>query len=187
MPETAGTMRTIGGLEFDVTVQEVHTDRLEITSHPVQKGAAISDHAYKLPMELSVTVGKGAIDDADAPRQMYDDLVALQESREPIEITTGKRDYENFLIRSISVVTDVTTENVLLVRMDLQEIITVETQTASVSGKGTTVNQGQSRKTQTTQNGGEKQAKPDANNGGKSDPTGASDKKKSILATALNR
>jgi len=30
-----------------VTIEEVHHDDLEITEHPVERGAAIGDHAFK--------------------------------------------------------------------------------------------------------------------------------------------
>jgi len=36
------------------TVQEMHTDNLELTDHPVALGANITDHAFKLPMELEL-------------------------------------------------------------------------------------------------------------------------------------
>lgn len=47
--------RTIGPIVAQVTIQEVHTDTLEITEHPVEMGAVISDHAFKRPAELTIT------------------------------------------------------------------------------------------------------------------------------------
>lgn len=41
----------------DATIEEVHSDDLEITDHPVEQGTAISDHAFKRPSELIVTAG----------------------------------------------------------------------------------------------------------------------------------
>lgn len=41
----------------DATIEEVHTDDLEITDHPVEQGTAISDHAFKRPSELVITAG----------------------------------------------------------------------------------------------------------------------------------
>jgi hypothetical protein len=41
--------RKIGVIIPDVVVSEKHSDTLEITEHPVETGAAISDHAYKRP------------------------------------------------------------------------------------------------------------------------------------------
>ena len=47
--------RSIGPIVAQVTLQEVHTDTLEITDHPVEQGAAITDHAFKRPAELIIT------------------------------------------------------------------------------------------------------------------------------------
>lgn len=41
----------------DATIEEVHTDDLEITDHPVEQGATISDHAFKRPAEVVITAG----------------------------------------------------------------------------------------------------------------------------------
>ena len=38
-------------------VQEHHTDTLTITQHPVESGAAIADHAYKEPAEITIVCG----------------------------------------------------------------------------------------------------------------------------------
>jgi hypothetical protein len=37
-----------------VTIEERHHDELEITNHPVEHGAEITDHAYKRPPELFI-------------------------------------------------------------------------------------------------------------------------------------
>jgi hypothetical protein len=47
--------RSIGPLVAQVTISEVHQDTLEITDHPVEMGAVISDHAFKRPAELIIT------------------------------------------------------------------------------------------------------------------------------------
>ena len=49
--------RNIGGILPNVTISEQHTDTLTITDHPVELGAQISDHAYKMPSELVMQVG----------------------------------------------------------------------------------------------------------------------------------
>ena len=43
-------IRSIGGIIPDVTIEEVHTDEIELTQHPVQQGAAITDHKFKKPV-----------------------------------------------------------------------------------------------------------------------------------------
>ncbi len=56
---------------------------------------------------------------------------ALQKSRRPINVSTGKRRYKNMLVRSIAVVTDSHSENILMATVSLQEVIIVSTQTTS--------------------------------------------------------
>lgn len=51
--------RKIGSIALDVTVSEKHTDTLEITQFPVLSGSVITDHAYKLPMQLTIKAGQG--------------------------------------------------------------------------------------------------------------------------------
>lgn len=38
-------------------IEENHNDTLEITDHPIEQGASISDHAFKLPAEVTLTLG----------------------------------------------------------------------------------------------------------------------------------
>ncbi|CDG20695.1 putative bacteriophage protein [Xenorhabdus poinarii G6] len=129
-----------------VVISEKHMDATEITEHPVQRGAAISDHAYDRPsevtMELGFAGGGSLIDMFDlgtgaslgkSPKEVYQQLLALKASKKPFDVTTGKRMYKNMLIRAIEVTTDKTSENVLMVTLTLREVIIVETQTAPVT------------------------------------------------------
>lgn len=38
-----------------VTLEEVHTDEMEITEHPVEQGTVIADHAFARPAEVIIT------------------------------------------------------------------------------------------------------------------------------------
>src|SRR5882757_7231148 len=51
-----GPTRSFSGFEGYVTIQENTVDALELTQHPVQQGAMISDHAFKKPTTLSVQI-----------------------------------------------------------------------------------------------------------------------------------
>ena len=53
-------------------------------------------------------------------------MTDLQASREPFEIVTGKRIYEDMLFKSIGVTTDKITENVLAVSCTFQQVIIVD-------------------------------------------------------------
>ncbi|MDR1020511.1 MAG: hypothetical protein LBL73_07120 [Synergistaceae bacterium] len=154
MAEPAIIERAIGDINLEVTIEERHDDTLTITEHPVEKGAAISDHAYKNPMAVTVTAGMSGKTGDGVPTETYEKLLALQESREPFSIVTGKREYENMLLQGISVTTDADTGNVLMVTLDCREVIIVSTETAQVPPS----RQGQAPKTQKAQQAGTKQA-----------------------------
>lgn len=128
--------RNIGGFVADVTVEERHTDELRITDHPVERNAVISDHAFKLPKMLTITAGWStsgfnALRDPFYVRNVYEALLALQESRQLIEVVTGKRIYDNMLIQRLTTVTNERTENALMVVCDLREVQVVSTQTTT--------------------------------------------------------
>ncbi|MBD2803500.1 hypothetical protein ID855_01975 [Xenorhabdus sp. ZM] len=137
--------RKIGMIVPSVVISEKHQDATEITEHPVQRGAAISDHAYDTPSEVTMEIGfsgGGSLIDGvsmfdfftgavlgKTPKQIYQQLLDLKASKEPFDVTTGKRQYKNMLIRAIEVTTDKTSENVLMVVLTLREVIIVEIQT----------------------------------------------------------
>ncbi|OKP02615.1 phage baseplate protein [Xenorhabdus eapokensis] len=138
--------RKIGMLVPSVVISEKHQDTAEITEHPVQRGAAISDHAYDRPSEVTMEIGFAGggslIDGFDtptkifdfdteeilgkSPKEVYEQLLKLKASKEPFDVITGKRRYRNMLIRAIEVKTDKTSENVLMVTLTLREVIIVE-------------------------------------------------------------
>lgn len=128
MAET-GIIRGIGDLEFEITIHESHRDEMTITAHPVERGAAITDHVFRNPAQLTVKVSASPaylqdVSLADAYQQILD----LQTSGIPVEVQTGKRLYDSMLVKSTSVETDAATENVLTVTVQLQEVILVDTQ-----------------------------------------------------------
>jgi hypothetical protein len=144
--------RSIAGIFPDVTIEENHLDELEITNHPVEQGATISDHAFKRPVEVVMRVGwspsraigssgdilgdlasrvtdvtgRGYIQDA------YNQLLDLQEALEPFDVVTGKRNYSNMLLQGLSVTTDKTSENMLMVEARFREVIIVQTQVTTL-------------------------------------------------------
>lgn len=112
----AGQGRTIMGLFADVTVEEKHTDEMEITEHPTEVGAPINDHAFKKPPELKVKVKVGWSESAGKLEGLvgstalggdlslvivYETLQKLQSSAVPLIVMTGKRLYTNMLIKSL--------------------------------------------------------------------------------------
>ncbi|EPF1298783.1 phage baseplate protein [Klebsiella michiganensis] len=141
--------RKIGLIVPSVVISEKHSDTLEITEHPVEVGAAISDHAYRRPSEVVMEVGFAGggslLDLLDttsfglsaglSPREVYQNLLDLQNSRVPFDVVTGKRLYSNMLIRAMEVTTERSTENVLSAVLTLREVIITSTTTSQVAAK----------------------------------------------------
>ncbi len=141
--------RRIGLIIPSVVITEKHNDTLEITEHPVETGAPVSDHAYKRPSEVVMEVGFAGggslLDFADtsslgltlglSPKETYQQILDLQSSRIPFDVVTGKRLYNNMLIRAIEVTTDRTSENVLMAVLTLREVIISQTQQITVADK----------------------------------------------------
>lgn len=145
-----------------VTFEENHSDDLEITDHPIELGARITDHAYMRPAVVIIRCGwsntpsngnilsgllsavTGTINgigdiatsflNGEAVSQVnevYKNLLALQASRVPFDVYTGKRIYRNMLVKSLRVETTKETENSLMVTASFQEVILVSTTTVT--------------------------------------------------------
>lgn len=152
--------RAIGEFEAQVVICERHQDDLEITDHPIEQGAVVSDHAYIRPAEVVIQCGwsnspsnasllsgiVGAISStvsfaqqvADGAvqsvvvQEIYEKLLNLQKGRQLFDIYTGKRAYTNMLIRSLVVETDQKSENALMVTATCREVNVVKTEVLTV-------------------------------------------------------
>lgn len=98
---------------FDAVIELSHEQELELTHHPVQSGASISDHAYIMPARLTLDVGMSdAMDSYEQPDTWsgstsksvaaYQTMLALQQARIPLALTTRLRSYSNMFIRSVN-------------------------------------------------------------------------------------
>jgi hypothetical protein len=145
------TLSEIGGIQVDTTIEEFYEDSVEVTEHPVQRGAQISDHAFKRPMELVLTCGWSDANDGSGPNAgvsgsfpggsmqasdyiagVYSQLLQMQVVLEPISATSGLRNYNNMMITSLRVQRDEKTRYALMVHAFLREVILVDTQNSSV-------------------------------------------------------
>lgn len=142
----SGRGRTIMGLFADVTIEEKHKDEMQITEHPTEVGAPISDHAYKEPPEVTMKVGwsesagklngflgNTVLGGNTSLTIVYQTLLQLQEQALPLIISTGKRLYTNMLIKSIGCTTDLQTENVLMIDITFKKILMVSTKTTFIA------------------------------------------------------
>jgi hypothetical protein len=131
--------RAINNIVAMVTVEEDHDDELVITEHPVEYGAAITDHSYKRPSEVRIRVGwsqsagVSRIGDYQVSdvKATYEELLALQQSRNPFDLYTGKKYYNNMLVAGIRVHTDARFEYSFIADITLKQILLVSTQTLS--------------------------------------------------------
>jgi len=116
----------------------------------VAAGVAI---AQTIPAAQSMLSGNAP----QQARDTYDKLLALQASRVPFDVYTGKRVYRNMLFRSLGCTTDRETENVLSITAVCKQVIIVRTTTVQVPVN--TAAQGQPEKTSPVVNAGQKQLK----------------------------
>jgi hypothetical protein len=155
-----GTLVSSAGvatITADAVIEEIGEDQLVITEQPVEAGATISDHAYKLPARLGLEYGwaggspQNTGNDPAFLKGLYQQLLGLQTSRTLCTVYTGKRIYTNMLIQGIALRTEKETENILLVRLSMQEILIATTQQVSLQmgtvqavpdKTATTINQG---------------------------------------------
>lgn len=129
----------INDIEVDVILNESTVDNLTITKQPVQQGASITDHAFKEPTSLSMSIHQSNTNifsalssSSTGLSKIYQQFLTLQSSLAPFTVTTPKRIYKSMLISSLAVTTDKQTENILAINLTLQQIIIVNVTTTTV-------------------------------------------------------
>lgn len=119
--------------QLDGVVSEQHTSEIRLTKNPVEYGADIVDHAFRLPMKLVV---KGVITNSPFIKQYlnripgssesgisgqvggtftgqrimeaYQGLLDIQFEMRPLTIQTGLMDYDNMILTKVSTPNDIT-------------------------------------------------------------------------------
>ncbi len=180
------TPRFIDSFTAQVTIEETHTDELEIAEHPVEQGAPIADHSFLRPAEVviscgysnSPTAGGGVLgsiasavsgtiggissllsgNNTSQVKAIYAKFLDLQRSRAPFTVVTGKRTYYNMLVKSLHTSTTKESENSLIMRVVCRQIIIVSTKVVSVSAPAS--DQAAPAVTSPTSNEGTKQLGP---------------------------
>ncbi len=132
---------------FDAVLGLDHDQRLVKTHHPVQTGADISSHAYLMPAQCTLYVGMSDAMDAYAhgadPSKppyitpwngatsrsvsAYKKLIRLQADRQPMQLVTRLRTYDNVVITHISAREDYKTITGLRARVEFEQIFTAST------------------------------------------------------------
>lgn len=123
----------------DVVISEHHVDTVSLTRHPVDTGAEVSDHAYKMPAVINCQFGwsnssrllNSAITGSNLKaleniQDVYQRLLELMEMRMPFRLSTGKRVYESVIITNLQTTTTVDTESSLIVDITFEEVFRAE-------------------------------------------------------------
>ncbi|NRS20586.1 hypothetical protein HP398_29645 [Brevibacillus sp. HB1.4B] len=141
----------IGGWFFDAILRSTHTSRLNITQHPVQTGAALTDHAFLQPKEVSMEIGMSDTATSLIPGQFtggwsrsvqaFKVLQELQALRVPLQVHSRLGLYQNMLIEEISAPDDYTTLYALRCTVLLREIMVAQVRTVKISAKAAVTSQ----------------------------------------------
>lgn len=140
----------IGGIAVECAVDQRHRDRQDITEHPVEYGADMTDHAINRAGEFTLRCGwsnasiqalQGIVSGVTSGGIMsagsyidgiYNQLLALQKSRQIFAVSTIRRQYPVCLMLDISLYTDEKFQQAILVEMEFREIILVSTSTSPI-------------------------------------------------------
>ena len=153
------TRAILDTLVLDASVSETHSQEIEVTDHPVEQGANITDHRRRKPfvltMEGIITNTPLPVESAAKSTQTYDGkswtsrasavpgraedayatLQALCDSSKLLTITTALKVYPNMTLTSLSVPRDASTGQSLRFHATLREIRIVKNVTANIQAK----------------------------------------------------
>ena len=122
---TVNTMlRTSSGtIYFDALLHADHNATVIPTQHPVQTGAAITDHAYLAPKEITLEIGMtDVISGTGASARAYQQFLTIMAERDLVTVVTRIGVYQDMLLTAISVPDDYTTMNSLRCTLSFTEI-----------------------------------------------------------------
>jgi hypothetical protein len=120
---------------FDAVPRVGHDRAQKTTNHPVQDGAAITDHSYTLPAQLTLEVGMSEVMDSYIPRQWdsgdenfgksqtaYQIMLGWLKNGIPLSISTRLDAYENMVLINMSTPDDILTKHGLKCTATFQQI-----------------------------------------------------------------
>jgi hypothetical protein len=155
---TNAPYRSIGGIIADVTLEEQHNDASTSTNHPVEVGAAITDHVYTEPAELVIHAGWSDSGNYDGYiNDVYARLLQLKAARQLLNVYTGKRSYTNMLLLNVTTMSDAANAYSMMVVCRLKQVIVVSTSSTTLPP---TANQATPANTGAAQASGTQQTSP---------------------------
>lgn len=122
----------IGGFELDASVNETHSFESEVTDHPVEKGADVTDHVRARPIMLMIegVVSDSPIGDIRDRRSVTTSpsndalahLLDIRDKREPIVVETALKVYENMVLQSLEIPRSASTGEALRFRATFKQV-----------------------------------------------------------------
>lgn len=149
------TKKSIGGIELDAVLSETHTNTVRLSSNPVELGAELTDHAIVEPKRLNIIAtvsdtplgsaafgqivdlvtglfGTSTSKNLTRSNAAYNAMLQLMESREPIEVQTKLKLYENMMITGLRVAQDKNTSRIVEMNISLEEVLIAQTETVKL-------------------------------------------------------
>jgi hypothetical protein len=132
---------SIGDIVLDASLSESHTSEAEFPEHPVEFGASINDHRIVKPQKINITgvvsnyplkSGGGSGGGSTRSQSTWEALRNLQINGDVFSVTSVLTTYSNMQIRSLLTTQDVNSATILNFTASLQELIIVETETATI-------------------------------------------------------
>jgi hypothetical protein len=151
-----GTTIQGGIITADAVLEERSDDESIITENPVETGSVTNDHAFDLPQDLELTYVWSAASPQNNGQYsflntMYQQFLTLKQAKILLAVVTGKRPYQNMLIKGISQTTNKDSENILMLRITLKQLLLAVTSSVTISSAS---QQSIPAKTMPTINGG---------------------------------
>lgn len=111
MNQNSRNLPSIGSIQIDATISEDHNYSNDVTDHPIENGASISDTIIQKPFSLSMEciVSASPLSDKvtdSTPQRVdrtYAALARLAQSKSLVTVVTAVRTYTNMAISTLSV------------------------------------------------------------------------------------
>jgi len=134
----------IAGYFFDAVLDVTHSQKTNITSHPVQTGANVTDHAFLEPARLTMTIKMSDTKVSTIPSQFagiaytksvgaYRILEQLQQQRLSFQVHTRLKTYQNMMIESLDIQDSLETLYGLEVTIEMVEILVASEKIVKIS------------------------------------------------------
>lgn len=141
----------LGELSIDAVIKEGHELKAKVSEHPTESGASFGDHVSLEPVSLQIEgiisntpmtlIGLTAVRSLDnyihnrsndRAAEAFKKLEAIFAQREPINIVTSLKDYDNMVLESLSIERAGETRESLHFRATAKQIRIVEQATIAI-------------------------------------------------------